>query len=182
MTGHSEEVEKLARTLRTSRVVQSESEAYRMANEMLNTSKKVNEDFKKRDELYHGTQSKNAEVEKAHFIMEKLTENMAKGKPNVRIDVGELDLNKPLKELMPAQPSQHELIEDEDDAILINSPELTESKAFSELAGEPVIVESQAPSKEEAKSGDNDDDFFGGDDDGSEEEKASEEEFSVKEL
>jgi hypothetical protein len=172
------EVERLARTLRANRVVQSESEAYRMANEMLATNKKVHEDFKKRDsELYSGT-VKNEESEKARIIMEKLTENLAKGRENVRIDVGELDLDKPLKDMFDdEQPSM--AVAEEDDAVFMPVPDAS--------APEPGTTSFEEP-KNPASTGNDDgnDDFFGGDGADPEEESpgepAEEDEFSVREI
>ena len=158
---HVGEVERLARTLRTSRLATSESEAYRMAQEMLSTSKKVSDDHKEREKALLGAPKRNIEAENAQKIIEKITSNAAQGKPNIRIDLGELDLEKPLKELIPDEAFHQEA--DEDDAVVVG--ESRQENFGQDLGGAPVeaAVESH---------GDEDDYYDDKDDDGTEEEKA----------
>jgi hypothetical protein len=190
------EIEKLARTLKASRVATSESDAWRMAEEMLSTSKKVQDDFKAKDKALYNRE-KNPEVETARAIMEKLSANMAKGMSNVRLDLKELDLNKPLKELIPAEEALSEHEED-DDAVLVNDESLLPKKEESPIELQPPV--SIAPVGPEVINMDDDDDSFDRDpDDDTEEEKPElptsfvsaevpekkeeeDEEFSVKEL
>jgi hypothetical protein len=113
-----QEIETLARTLKQSRLASSESEAFRMAEEMLHTNKKVHDDFKERDKQMYGEAKKSTEIENAHKMMEAITANMAKGKSDVRINIQQIDVNKPLKELVmeEEEPQEHE---EDDDAVMI---------------------------------------------------------------
>jgi hypothetical protein len=168
---HSAEVEKLARTLKASRVAVSESEAYRMAEEMLVTSRKVHEDRKAREQEMFGRERRNVESENAQKIMEKISANMAKGR-DVRIDIDELDLEKPLKELVRDEPVQDH--EEEDDAVLLH-----EERAVI-LEPEPPVVAAE-PAPEVVEVHNEDDDYFDDDhDDDGEEEKAAVEAPSVE--
>jgi hypothetical protein len=162
---HKQEVEKLARTLRQSKVASSESDAFRMASEMLATQRKVHEDHKMREAKIYGEHLPNAEQKKATMIMEKLSENLSKGKSNVRIDVEELNLNTPLKEMVKEEESPVE--EEEDDAVLVNDESLKESAEATEELKMPAIIEAAKPHDEE-------DDFYDDDDDDSAEEEKDE--------
>ena len=125
-----EEIESLAMNLRRNRLASSDSEARRMAEEMLSTSKKVQEDFAEREKRIYGDQKKNPEIELAHKQMEKLASNIAQGRPNVRIDIPELDVNKPLKEIV-GEDSDYEK-EDDEEVVVKEQPQ----EQFGEEAGE----------------------------------------------
>jgi hypothetical protein len=189
---HKEEVEKLARTLKQNKVAQTESEAYRMAEDMLNTGRKVQEDFKARDKAIYGQEVRNQEVETAHKLMERISTNIAKGRQDVRIDIKELDLERPLKEMVPQEEHSPEK-EDDDDAVLMKE----DTPAPKEVSGAiEAVSASQSIAGSEVIQVDDDDNDDGNDDDNEEEqdlsgavmldtpEKKEEEDgdFSVKEL
>jgi hypothetical protein len=138
------EIEKLARTLRASKLAVSESEAYRMATDMLSTSKKVHDDFKERDQKLYGEHKQSSEIETAHKMMEKITHNMGTGKSNVRIDIAQLDLGKPLKQLIEEQEEPIEK-EDEDDAILLKDNNVLEQIAQSTPANVQTTIVEEVP-------------------------------------
>jgi hypothetical protein len=119
-SGQEEEIEKLARTLKSSKLASSESEAKRMAEEMLGIGKKVSDDFKKRENNFYNEQNKSREQQIAQKQVEMLVSNLASGKSNVRIDMAEfkgLDVNKPLKDLISEEEEPVE--SDDDDAVEI---------------------------------------------------------------
>ena len=120
-TKRESEIESLAMMLRKNKLASSDSEARRMAEEMLNTSKKVSDDFADREKKYFGEQRKDAEVELAHKQIEQLASNLARGKPDVRIDLEGIDVNKPLRELIPEDEEPSET-EDEDAVELKEEP------------------------------------------------------------
>ena len=138
---HSPEVDKLARTLKNSRVAVSESEAYRMAEEMLSIGKKVSDDFKQRDEKIYGQHRQDSEMKTAQKMVEKISQNMGAGKSDGRVDIQQLDLGKPLKQLVEEQ--EEPIYEDEDDAVLIkdnNSPShVPEPALFSSESTEKIV-------------------------------------------
>lgn len=143
------EIETLARTLKNSKLAVSESEARRMAEEMLSTSKKVAEDFAERDKRLYGAQPKNKDVEMAHKALEQITSKMGKGQSNVRIDIGELDLNKPLKDMIAKEeePSERE----EDDAVDLDEPKAAPANDWAQPAAEPIpAAPAAAPSEIES--------------------------------
>jgi hypothetical protein len=152
-TKRDDEIEKLATMLRRSRLANSDSDARRMAADMLETSKKVSDDFSEREKKMFGDQRKDAEVELAHKQVEQLTSNLARGRGDVRINVEGIDVNKPLKELIPDEPEREEA-EDEDGVELKNEPSEAderidaseESVSVDEGAEEPV---EEAASQEE---------------------------------
>lgn len=178
-----EEIESLAMNLRRNKLASSDSEARRMAEEMLRTSKKVQEDFVEREKrMYGGQASKDPEIELAHKQVEQLASNLAQGKTNVRIDIPEIDVNKPLKEIVGDDPDY----EKEDDEEVMVKEEFQEEPVeeagleANEPEEEPVVgvvdeesvsivsgeVADEAVRAEEDDSGNGDDDS----DDGSEEE------------
>jgi len=130
-----QEIETLARTLKNSKLAVSESEARRMAEEMLSTSKKVADDFAERDKRLYGAQPKNKDVELAHKALEQITSNMGKGHSNVRINIGELDLNKPLKDMISSEeePSDRE----DDDAVDLSEPKSAPANDWTQSIAEP---------------------------------------------
>jgi hypothetical protein len=129
---HDEEVESLAMNLRRNKLASSDSEARRMAQEMLSTGKKVQDDFVAREKKIYGTQVKNPEVELAHRQVEQLTSNLSQGKSNVRIDIPELDLNKPLKDIVGEDDDYSEKEDDE----IIEMKEDSASEPAEESPGE----------------------------------------------
>jgi len=130
---HDEEVEELARNLRRNKLASSESEARRMAEEMISTSKKVHDDFAEREKKIYGSERKNPEIELAHKQVEQLATNIAKGKSNVRIDIPELDVTRPLKDLV----AEHEGYEKEDDEEAGDETEAHDAEAKEETNEEP---------------------------------------------
>jgi hypothetical protein len=192
-----EEIEKLTRTLKNSKLATSESEARRMAEEMLGISKKVASDFAEREKKIYGEQKQSRDVEVAHKQMEQLAANMAQGKSNVRLDLDEIDVNKPLRDLVKQESEPVE--NDEDDAVEIPDAESAEEDAVekTETANESAPEDAEPKKSEESVESDDDnfDDDDGSDDDKEPEEKAeeaepsteasegsSEDDFSVKEL
>ncbi|MFH0870584.1 MAG: hypothetical protein V1866_06030 [archaeon] len=141
-----QEIETLARTLKNSKLAVSESEARRMAEEMLRTSKKVSDDFAERDKRLYSTQPKSKDVEMAQKALEQITSRMGKGESNVRIDVGELDLNKPLKDMIASEeePSDRE----EDDAVDLGEPKAAPANEWTQPVAEPESVAPAALPKE----------------------------------
>ncbi len=140
-----DEIEKLTRTLKSSRLATSESEARRMAEEMLGISKKVADDFKKREQQILGNKKMNVEQDLAHKQMEMLAANIASGKSNARLDLSdlnELDVNKPLKDLISEQEDQPDEKE-EDDAVELTSADekVTEIDDVVEPADEKDSVD-----------------------------------------
>jgi len=133
-----EEIEKLTRTLRNSKLANSESEARRMAEEMMGISKKVADDFREREKNMYGEQKKSAEHDLAHKQMEMLAANLASGKSNARLDLSdlsELQIDKPLKDLVAEEEEPHN--NEEDDAVEV-SPPAEESAAPEPAAEEPA--------------------------------------------
>lgn len=141
-TNRDEEIERLAMMLRKNRLASSDSEARRMAAEMLETSKKVAEDFSEKEKQIYGEQRKDPEIELAHKHVEQLAANLAKGRGEVRINLEGVDLNKPLKELVAEEESHEE--PDEDDAVeLVEEP--VEGIESSKSVDEPIPEEKYAP-------------------------------------
>jgi hypothetical protein len=130
---HDEEVEELARNLRRNKLASSESEARRMAEEMVNTSKKVHDDFAEREKKIYGGEKKSPEIELAHKQVEQLATNIAKGKSNVRIDIPELDVTRPLKDLV----AEDEAYDKESDEDVGDEAEASEGEAKEEAWDEP---------------------------------------------
>jgi hypothetical protein len=145
-----EEIESLAMNLRRNKLASSDSEARRMAEEMLSTSKKVQQDFAEREKRIYGDQSRNPEVELAHKQMEQLASNIAQGKHNIRIDIPELDVNKPLKDIV-GDDSDYEK-EDDEEVVVKGEPQeevKEESGDESGEEGEPDEAEPEEESPEE---------------------------------
>ena len=150
------ELEKLVATLKKNKLAMSDSEARRMAEEMLSTSKRVTEDFSEREKKIFGEQKKDSEVELAHKQVEQLTANIGKGKSDVRIDIEGVDVNKPLKDIVEAGEQKPVEKEDTEVAVEVDEPEPSEPKfepepepkAIPEEPGEEPEAESEAESKE----------------------------------
>jgi hypothetical protein len=154
---HDEEVESLAMNLRRNRLASSDSEARRMAQEMLSTGKKVQDDFAEREKKIYGTQVKNPEVELAHRQVEQLTNNISKGKSNVRIDIPELDLNKPLKDIVGeddeyADKEDDEFVEMKENSASESSDETPEEEQ-GESADEPFEEVTEEPAEDAVEPG-----------------------------
>ena len=145
-----EEIESLAMNLRRNKLASSDSEARRMAEEMLSTSKKVQQDFAEREKRIYGDHiNKNPEVELAHKQMEQLASNLAQGKTNVRIDIPELDMNKPLKDIV-GDDSDYEKEDDEEVVVKGEPQEEVKEEAGDESGeeGEPDETEPEEESPE----------------------------------
>ncbi len=145
-----EEIESLAMNLRRNRLASSDSEARRMAEEMLRTSKKVQDDFAEREKRIYGGGRESPEVELAHKQMEQLASNIAQGKSNVRIDIPELDVNKPLKDII-GDDSDYEKEDDEEVMVKEEPQEEVQEEAGGDAGeeGEPEEVEPEEESSEE---------------------------------
>jgi len=141
---HDEEVEELARNLRRNRLASSDSEASRMAEEMLSTGKKVHDDFAERERKIYGDQKKNPEVELAHKQIEQLASNLARGRANVRIDIPEIDVSKPLKELV----RENEALEAEDDEVATEVKEGPAGEPQEEPSEEATEEQTEEPEEE----------------------------------
>lgn len=165
-TKRDEEVESLAMNLRRNRLASSDSEARRMAEEMLSTGKKVQDDFVEREKRIYGVEKKSPEIDLAHKHVEQLASNLAKGKPNVRIDIPELDMNKPLKELV-AQEEEYEKEDDEEVVVKEEPEEETKEKPVEEPEPEQEPAEEKAEEPKEEKTDEegqaSDEDDDGGD-------------------
>jgi uncharacterized pyridoxamine 5'-phosphate oxidase family protein len=160
-----EEVETLATNLRRNRLASSDSEARRMAEEMLSTSKKVHDDFTQREKTFYGDQKKNPEVELAHRQIEQLASNLARGKSNVRINIPEINVDKPLRELVT--PEYYPEKEDDEEVVkdLGSAPE--EASTVGDESDEaplkmPEIIDERESAKP-AQTGDDDDEGDEGD-------------------
>lgn len=142
-----EEIESLAMNLRRNKLASSDSEARRMAEEMLSTSKKVQQDFAEREKRIYGDQTnKNPEVELAHRQVEQLASNLAQGKTNVRIDIPELDMNKPLKDIV-GDDSDYEK-EDDEEVVVKEEPQEEVSEEVGEESGEEGEPDEAEPEEE----------------------------------
>ncbi|MBN1792093.1 hypothetical protein JW826_00180 [Candidatus Woesearchaeota archaeon] len=156
------EVEKLAKTLRANRLAISDLEAYRMAEDMLSTGKKVNADLRAREERMGISEKKDPQVESAHKLMEKISANLASGAGRVHINLGELDTTKPLAELVRQDEEEADLtpLEDDDAVVLENvapepvakslviSEEVAEEEPVQEAAEPVIAAEEEEPAKE----------------------------------
>jgi hypothetical protein len=178
-----EEIEKLVRTLKNSKIATSESDARRMAEEMLGISRKVASDFAERERKIYGDQKQSHDVDVAHKQMELLASNMGKGKSNVRLGLDEIDVEKPLRDLVKQESEPVET--DEDDAVelvqevsLDDEPEQKTEWAQESPKEESVskIIESDVDSDD-----DKDDDSDENPED-EKEEKAEEKEAPAKEA
>ncbi len=152
-----EEVESLAMSLRRNKLASSDSEARRMAEEMLTTSKKVQDDFAEKEKRLYGSQKKVPEVELAHKQMEQLASNIARGKTNVRIDISEIDVSKPLKDLVRDEYDDFEKEDDEVAEELKEEPGKEVKSETSELSEEPseeTVRPEEEPSEEHESSDD----------------------------
>jgi len=139
-----EEIESLAMNLRRNKLASSDSEARRMATEMLSTSKKVQEDFAQREKRMYGDQTtKSPEVELAHKQIEQLASNLAQGKSNVRIDIPEIDVNKPLKEIV-GEESDYEK-EDDEEVVVKEEPQEEVQEDSGDETGDEVEPEEIEP-------------------------------------
>jgi hypothetical protein len=142
-----EEIESLAMNLRRNKLASSDSEARRMAEEMLSTSKKVQADFAEREKRLYGDQTnKNPEIELAHRQVEQLASNLAQGKSNVRIDIPELDENKPLREIV-GDDSDYEK-EDDEEVVVKEEPQDDVKEEAADEAGEEAEPEEAEPEDE----------------------------------
>ena len=145
-----EEIESLAMNLRRNKLASSDSEARRMAAEMLTTGKKVQDDFAEREKRIYGDQRRTPEVELAHKQMERLASNIAQGKSNVRIDIPELDENRPLRDIVGGDSDYEK--EDDEEVTVKEEPQVEVQEEAGEEAGEegePEEVEPEEESSEE---------------------------------
>ncbi|KYK27111.1 hypothetical protein AYK26_00230 [Euryarchaeota archaeon SM23-78] len=144
-TKKDEEIEKLVANLRKNKLASSDSEARRMAEEMLSTSKKVSEDFAEREKRIFGEDKKSVEVELAQKRVAEISSNIARGKADVRIDVEGVDVTKPLKDIVK---EQEEPIEREDDEIAVDVTPTREEEVSEEPAELEAEVEFEKPELE----------------------------------